>query len=89
MAADGAADTQVLKFAEPGVSRGPVQLQIGNGHLQEIGNAGFNDFVSNLMTGLGILGTFVGLIIGLQSFHPGSAEVMTYSSSSFVITIPS
>ena len=44
-----------------------------------VGNAQFNDFVSNVMTGLGILGTFIGLAIGLKSFDASTAEAMTNS----------
>ena len=47
--------------------------------LESIGNASFNDFVSNVMTGLGILGTFVGLAFGLRSFDTSTAEAMTSS----------
>ena len=47
--------------------------------LDTVGNAHFNDFVSNVMTGLGILGTFIGLAIGLRSFDASSAEEMTNS----------
>ena len=47
--------------------------------LNSVGNSAYNEFISNVMTGLGILGTFVGLAIGLQSFHTDSAEAMTNS----------
>ena len=47
--------------------------------LLTVGNAHFNDFVSNAMTGLGILGTFVGLVLGLRTFDATSAEAMTNS----------
>ena len=47
--------------------------------LNKVGNTAFNDFLSGVMTGLGILGTFVGLAIGLQSFRTDSAAAMTDS----------
>lgn len=47
--------------------------------LNKVGNTAFNDFLSSVMTGLGILGTFVGLAIGLQSFRTDNAEAMTNS----------
>lgn len=47
--------------------------------LNKVGNTAFNDFISSVMTGLGILGTFVGLAIGLQSFRTDNAEAMTNS----------
>ena len=45
----------------------------------DVGNTAFSDFLSSVLTGLGILGTFVGLAIGLQSFNAESAEAMTNS----------
>ena len=47
--------------------------------LNKVGNTAFNDFLSGVMTGLGILGTFVGLAIGLQPFRTDNAEAMTNS----------
>ena len=35
--------------------------------------------VAGVMTGLGILGTFIGLSIGLQSFNTGSTAEITNS----------
>jgi len=52
--------------------------------LDDIGNANFNEFVSNVMTGLGILGTFVGLVVGLHSFDATSAEALTQSISPLI-----
>jgi hypothetical protein len=43
--------------------------------LNKVGNTAFNDFLSSVMTGLGILGTFVGLAIGLQSFRTDNAGI--------------
>ena len=47
--------------------------------INTVGNCAFNDFVSSVMTGLGILGTFVGLAFGLQAFNTETAEAMTSS----------
>ncbi len=47
--------------------------------LHDVGNTSFSDFVSSAMTGLGILGTFIGLAIGLKSFNAETAEAMTNS----------
>lgn len=44
--------------------------------LDHIGNMSFCDIVGGSMTGLGILGTFLGLMIGLQDFDPSSADAM-------------
>lgn len=47
--------------------------------VEDIGNASFNEFISNALTGLGILGTFVGLIVGLWEFDTTSTEALTNS----------
>ena len=44
--------------------------------LNHIARSAFNDLVGSTMTGLGILGTFLGLTIGLQGFKNGNAEEM-------------
>lgn len=49
--------------------------------LDHIGNMSFCDIVGGTMTGLGILGTFLGLMIGLQDFDPSTADAM-------LLTIP-
>lgn len=40
--------------------------------LSQAANSSFNDLVGGMMTGLGILGTFVGLTFGLGNFQLGS-----------------
>lgn len=42
------------------------------------------ELVPDILTSLGILGTFVGLVWGLKSFDPGSYDTMTTSVSSLV-----
>lgn len=59
--------------------QGDISDYVNEDMVASIGNTDFNDFVSNAMTGLGILGTFVGLAIGLQSFDAETAEAMTNS----------
>jgi hypothetical protein len=44
--------------------------------LNHIGNLSFCDIVGGSMTGLGILGTFLGLMIGLKDFDPSTADAM-------------
>jgi hypothetical protein len=44
----------------------------------------FLDLVPDVMTSLGILGTFVGLVWGMKSFDTSSFDVMTNSVSSLV-----
>jgi len=52
--------------------------------IDDIGNSSFNEFVSNAMTGLGIFGTFVGLVVGLHAFDTTSAETLTNSISPLI-----
>ena len=42
------------------------------------------DIVPDILTTLGILGTFIGLVLGLRSFQPSNYEVMTASVTSLV-----
>ena len=44
--------------------------------IEEAAHSAFLNQVSQGMTGLGILGTFVGLAIGLQEFNPSTTETM-------------
>lgn len=44
--------------------------------LNDIARSSLNDLVGGMMTGLGILGTFIGLTIGLQKFRSNTAEEM-------------
>ena len=44
--------------------------------LDTIGNTSFNNLISGSMTGLGILGTFVGLMFGLRDFNTETTEQM-------------
>ena len=44
--------------------------------LDQIGNTSFNNLISGSMTGLGILGTFMGLMFGLQDFNTETADEM-------------
>lgn len=42
------------------------------------------EMVPDILTSLGILGTFVGLVWGLKNFEPSNYELMTYSMASLV-----
>ena len=44
--------------------------------LNDIARSSMNDLIGGMMTGLGILGTFIGLTIGLQNFKSNTAEEM-------------
>lgn len=42
------------------------------------------DLIPDILTSLGILGTFIGLVVGLKDFQPADYETMTSSVSSLV-----
>lgn len=42
------------------------------------------DIIPDILTSLGILGTFIGLVVGLKDFEPSNYEAMTSSVSSLV-----
>lgn len=42
--------------------------------LDQIGNSNFNDHIASALTALGVLGTFIGLTIGLNGFDTTSSE---------------
>lgn len=42
------------------------------------------DLIPDILTSLGILGTFIGLVVGLKDFEPSNYEAMTASVSSLV-----
>ncbi len=42
------------------------------------------DIIPDILTSLGILGTFIGLVVGLKDFEPSNYEAMTASVSSLV-----
>lgn len=49
--------------------------------LDEIGISGICDLIPGTMTGLGILGTFLGLVLGISGFDTASTEAITSSIS--------
>ena len=52
--------------------------------LDQIANRAFNDLVGGTMTGMGILGTFIGLSIGLHGFNSSSSEEMLLTISNLI-----
>lgn len=49
--------------------------------LDEIGKSSFCELIPGTMTGLGILGTFLGLVIGISGFDTATTETITSSIS--------
>ena len=50
-------------------------------YLDEISYTGICDLISGTMTGLGILGTFVGLVLGISGFDTTTTDAITSSIS--------
>lgn len=50
-------------------------------YLDEIGSTGICDLISGTMTGLGILGTFLGLVLGISGFDTTTTDAITSSIS--------
>lgn len=48
-------------------------------YLDEIGSTGICDLISGTMTGLGILGTFLGLVLGISGFDTTTTDAITSS----------
>ena len=49
--------------------------------LDELGHTGFCELVPGTMTGLGILGTFVGLVLGVGGFDTSTTDAVMVSIS--------
>lgn len=56
-----------------------VENYINHGIIDDCIDRNVLNLISGTMTGLGILGTFVGLTLGLQSFNTGTADAITKS----------
>ena len=57
---------------------------INEDYFDAVIKKGILSIIPGVMTGLGILGTFIGLVWGLKSFEPSSYETMTTSVSALV-----
>ena len=78
-------DSFLEQARKSGKSDENCKVDIGNFFNQEmlddIGRKNMMNMVPGVMTGLGILGTFIGLSIGLQHFSTGSAKQISESIS--------
>ena len=74
--------TQALSNSEEQI--GEIEEYLNEDELDNHIHKRLLELVPDVLTSLGILGTFVGLVWGLKSFDPGSYDTMTTSVSSLV-----
>lgn len=72
-------DVNQLKTVSDGSAFCDIEDYISDDLVDESINKGLLSIVPGVMTGLGILGTFIGLTIGLQYFNTGTAEEISNS----------
>lgn len=61
-----------------------VEDYVNPGEVESMVNKWYLDLVPDIMTSMGILGTFIGLVWGMKSFDPSNIDVMTSSVSSLI-----
>lgn len=74
--------TQALSNSEEQI--GEIEEYLNEDELDNHIHKRLLELIPDVLTSLGILGTFVGLVWGLKSFDPGSYDTMTTSVSSLV-----
>lgn len=74
--------TAFIKKSQRGI--GDVEDYINEDEVEDIIGKRLIDLLPDVLTSLGILGTFIGLVVGLKDFEPTNYEAMTASVSSLV-----
>lgn len=74
--------TAFIKKSQSGI--GDVEDYINEEEVEDIIGKRLIDLLPDVLTSLGILGTFIGLVVGLKDFEPTNYEAMTSSVSSLV-----
>ncbi len=74
--------TAFIKGSQSGI--GDIEDYINEGEVDSIIRKRLIDLIPDVLTSLGILGTFIGLVVGLKDFEPTNYETMTASVSSLV-----
>lgn len=74
--------TNFIKKSQSGI--GDVEDYINSSEVDGIIRKRLLELIPDILTSLGILGTFIGLVLGLRSFEPSNYEAMTASVSSLV-----
>lgn len=71
-----------IKKSQSGI--GDIEDYINEGEVDGIIGRRMLEMIPDVLTSLGILGTFIGLVFGLKNFEPSNYEAMTASVSSLV-----
>lgn len=74
--------TNFIKKSQSGI--GDIENYINEDEVDSIIRKRLIELVPDVLTSLGILGTFIGLVVGLKDFEPTNYETMTASVSSLV-----
>ncbi|MDO5539017.1 MAG: MotA/TolQ/ExbB proton channel family protein [Eubacteriales bacterium] len=74
--------TNFIKKSQSGI--GDIEDYINSGEVDGIIRKRLLELIPDVLTSLGILGTFIGLVFGLKNFEPSNYEAMTASVSSLV-----
>lgn len=74
--------TRFVKKSQSGLA--DIEDYINEEEVDVIINKRMLELIPDILTSLGILGTFIGLVYGLKNFEPSNYEAMTNSVSSLV-----
>lgn len=74
--------TVFIKKSQSGI--GDIEDYINESEVDSIFGRRLVELIPDVLTSLGILGTFIGLVFGLKNFEPSNYEAMTASVSSLV-----
>lgn len=73
---------QFVKKSQSGLA--DIEDYINEDVMESLISKKMLDIIPDILTSLGILGTFIGLVVGLKGFEPSNYEAMTSSVSSLV-----
>lgn len=75
---------EFLRYRADSGGNGEISDYINEEVIRMHAGAGVMEIIPDILTGLGILGTFVGLVWGLRGFDPGTYETMAESIPSLI-----
>ena len=72
-------EMQYLKAQDPYGTKAEIEDYINRDLIDDVAKKNLLNLIPGAMTGMGILGTFIGLSIGLQNFNTGTSEEIARS----------